>query len=190
MGLAERRRAAAREHRCATSRRSKRPASSSRFSIATTSPRASSTTSARARSCATSTRGCRAIATSSSTAERSTGIDWRLLAAIAYQESHWDPAAVSPTGVRGMMMLTEHTANMMEVGDRQDARAQHPRRRTLLPARAPQGARAHRRARPLLARGRRVQPGLRASRGRSHHHADARRRSRPLGRSSRRACRC
>ncbi|HUQ51727.1 MAG TPA: membrane-bound lytic murein transglycosylase MltF [Gammaproteobacteria bacterium] len=56
-------------------------------------------------------------------AERSTGIDWRLLAAIAYQESHWDPAAVSPTGVRGMMMLTEHTANMMEVGNRHDARA-------------------------------------------------------------------
>ena len=55
--------------------------------------------------------------------ERSTGIDWRLLAAIAYQESHWDPAAVSPTGVRGMMMLTEHTANMMEVGDRHDARS-------------------------------------------------------------------
>lgn len=55
-------------------------------------------------------------------AARSTGIDWRLLAAIAYQESHWDPAAVSPTGVRGMMMLTEHTADMMEVGDRKDAR--------------------------------------------------------------------
>ena len=67
---------------------------------------------------------------------------------------------------------------------------QHPRRRTLLPARAPQGARAHRRARPLLARRRRVQLGVRASRGRSHPHADARRRSRPLGRSSRRACRC
>ncbi len=55
--------------------------------------------------------------------ERSTGVDWRLLAAIAYQESHWDPGAVSPTGVRGMMMLTEHTANMMEVGDRRDARS-------------------------------------------------------------------
>jgi membrane-bound lytic murein transglycosylase F len=55
-------------------------------------------------------------------AERSTGIDWRLLAAIAYQESHWDPNAVSPTGVRGMMMLTERTANMMEVSNRQDAR--------------------------------------------------------------------
>jgi membrane-bound lytic murein transglycosylase F len=56
-------------------------------------------------------------------AERTTGIDWRLLAAIAYQESHWNPGAVSPTGVRGMMMLTEHTAEMMEVADRNDARS-------------------------------------------------------------------
>jgi peptidoglycan lytic transglycosylase F len=56
-------------------------------------------------------------------AERASGTDWRLLAAIAYQESHWNPGAVSPTGVRGMMMLTEHTAEMMEVADRQDPRA-------------------------------------------------------------------
>lgn len=56
-------------------------------------------------------------------AERITGVDWRLLAAMAYQESHWNPGAVSPTGVRGMMMLTEHTAKMMEVADRHDARA-------------------------------------------------------------------
>jgi membrane-bound lytic murein transglycosylase F len=56
-------------------------------------------------------------------AARATGVDWRLLAALAYQESHWNPGAVSPTGVRGMMMLTEHTAAMMEVADRQDPRA-------------------------------------------------------------------
>jgi membrane-bound lytic murein transglycosylase F len=56
-------------------------------------------------------------------AELATGIDWRLLAAMAYQESHWNPEAVSPTGVRGMMMLTERTATMMQVGDRSDARA-------------------------------------------------------------------
>ena len=56
-------------------------------------------------------------------AERSTGVDWRLIAAIAYQESHWDPEAISPTGVRGMMMLTTHTADMMEVVDRHDARS-------------------------------------------------------------------
>jgi membrane-bound lytic murein transglycosylase F len=55
-------------------------------------------------------------------AELETGIDWRLLAAIAYQESHWDAKAVSPTGVRGLMMLTERTAGMMDVADRHDAR--------------------------------------------------------------------
>jgi membrane-bound lytic murein transglycosylase F len=53
----------------------------------------------------------------------STGIDWRLLAAMGYQESHWNPSAVSPTGVRGMMMLTERTAQMMEVSDRHDPRS-------------------------------------------------------------------
>ncbi len=53
-------------------------------------------------------------------AERATGIDWRLLAAIAYQESHWDPEAVSPTGVKGLMMLTAQTAAMMNVEDRLD----------------------------------------------------------------------
>ncbi|MEK6550737.1 MAG: membrane-bound lytic murein transglycosylase MltF [Pseudomonadota bacterium] len=45
-------------------------------------------------------------------------LDWRLLAALAYQESYWDPAAVSPTGVRGMMMLTEETAREMGVKNR------------------------------------------------------------------------
>jgi membrane-bound lytic murein transglycosylase F len=50
-----------------------------------------------------------------------TGIDWRLLAALAYQESHWDPLATSPTGVRGMMMLTEDTADHLRVTNRLDA---------------------------------------------------------------------
>ncbi len=53
-------------------------------------------------------------------AQEITGIDWRLLAALAYQESNWDPLATSPTGVRGMMMLTEETADLMNVGDRLD----------------------------------------------------------------------
>ncbi len=55
-------------------------------------------------------------------AQSETGIDWRLLAAMAYQESHWDLHAVSPTGVRGIMMLTQRTAQMMEVSDRLDPR--------------------------------------------------------------------
>ncbi len=50
------------------------------------------------------------------------GIDWRLLAALAYQESHWDPLATSWTNVRGMMMLTEDTADRLRVTDRLDAR--------------------------------------------------------------------
>ncbi len=43
-----------------------------------------------------------------------TGWDWRLLVAVAYQESHLDPNARSPTGVRGIMMLTLNT--MRELG--------------------------------------------------------------------------
>ena len=54
-------------------------------------------------------------------AAEETGVDWRLLAAMAYQESHWNPDAVSPTGVRGMMMLTRPTAKMMGVENRTDA---------------------------------------------------------------------
>lgn len=45
-------------------------------------------------------------------------LEWQMLAAIAYQESHWDPNATSPTGVRGMMMLTRATAERMNVKDR------------------------------------------------------------------------
>jgi membrane-bound lytic murein transglycosylase F len=47
-------------------------------------------------------------------------IDWVLLAATAYQESHWDPDAVSPTGVRGIMMLTQLTAGEIGVNQRSD----------------------------------------------------------------------
>ncbi|AWS52205.1 MULTISPECIES: membrane-bound lytic murein transglycosylase MltF [Providencia] len=47
-------------------------------------------------------------------------IDWKLLAAIAWQESHWDPLATSPTGVRGLMMLTKPTATTMGIADRLD----------------------------------------------------------------------
>ncbi len=55
-------------------------------------------------------------------AERVSGIDWRLIAAIGYQESHWDATATSPTGVRGLMMLTDETAARLEVKNRLDAR--------------------------------------------------------------------
>ncbi|MHB8744740.1 MAG: membrane-bound lytic murein transglycosylase MltF [Sulfuricaulis sp.] len=54
-------------------------------------------------------------------AGKDSDLDWRLLAAIAYQESFWDPTATSPTGVRGMMMLTDETANQLGILDRLDA---------------------------------------------------------------------
>ena len=48
------------------------------------------------------------------------GISWTLLAAQAYQESRWDPHAVSPTGVRGIMMLTRDTASSLGIQNRTD----------------------------------------------------------------------
>lgn len=48
------------------------------------------------------------------------GIDWRLLAAISYQESHWNPKAVSNTGVKGLMMITNATAKQMKIKNRED----------------------------------------------------------------------
>lgn len=47
-------------------------------------------------------------------------VDWRLLAAIGYQESHWRSQARSPTGVRGIMMLTLATAAYLGLDDRLD----------------------------------------------------------------------
>ena len=48
------------------------------------------------------------------------GIDWRLLAAIGYQESKWDPRAASEEGAEGLMMLTADTAQAMGISDRDD----------------------------------------------------------------------
>jgi membrane-bound lytic murein transglycosylase F len=55
-------------------------------------------------------------------AEAASGLDWRLLAAVAYQESHWDANATSYTNVRGIMMLTEETADRLGVSNRLDPR--------------------------------------------------------------------
>jgi membrane-bound lytic murein transglycosylase F len=46
------------------------------------------------------------------------GIDWRLLAAVGYQESKWDPQAQSDSGALGVMMLTSDTAHAMGIRDR------------------------------------------------------------------------
>ena len=53
-------------------------------------------------------------------AQERTGLDWRLVAALAYHESHWDSLATSSTGVRGLMMLTEDTADRLGVSNRLD----------------------------------------------------------------------
>lgn len=51
-------------------------------------------------------------------AAEETGIDWHMLAAIGYQESHWNPNAESPTGVKGIMMLTLAAAEEVDVSNR------------------------------------------------------------------------
>ena len=50
------------------------------------------------------------------------GFDWRLLAAIGFQESRWNPAAISNAGAKGVMMLTSDTAQAMGITDRANAR--------------------------------------------------------------------
>ncbi len=52
--------------------------------------------------------------------QEKSGIEWRLLAAIAYQESQWDPAATSATGVRGLMQITEDTARHLGLSNLMD----------------------------------------------------------------------
>lgn len=47
-------------------------------------------------------------------------LDWKLVAAQSYQESHWNPRARSFTGVRGMMMLTLDTARYLGIKNRLD----------------------------------------------------------------------
>ena len=53
-------------------------------------------------------------------AEEKTGIPWILLASMSYQESKWNRHAKSPTGVRGLMMLTRSTAADMGIRNRLD----------------------------------------------------------------------
>lgn len=53
-------------------------------------------------------------------AARETGVDWRLLAALAYVESRWKGEARSGDGASGIMMLTENTATSLGVTDRHD----------------------------------------------------------------------
>jgi membrane-bound lytic murein transglycosylase F len=48
--------------------------------------------------------------------------DWRLLAAIGYQESKWNPSAASASGAKGLMQLTVDSATEAKVSNPSDAR--------------------------------------------------------------------
>jgi membrane-bound lytic murein transglycosylase F len=48
--------------------------------------------------------------------------DWRLLAAIGYQESKWNPSAASASGAKGLMQLTSDSATEAKVSNPTDAR--------------------------------------------------------------------
>jgi membrane-bound lytic murein transglycosylase F len=48
--------------------------------------------------------------------------DWRLLAAIGYQESKWNPSASSASGAKGLMQLTVESATEAKVTNPSDAR--------------------------------------------------------------------
>ena len=52
-------------------------------------------------------------------------VHWTLIAAISYQESHWNPKAISNTGVRGMMMLTQKTAKRNGYKEENSSRRQY-----------------------------------------------------------------
>ncbi len=77
-----------------------------------------------------------------------TGVDWRLLAALAYQESQWNPRAESPNGARGIMMLMPETAASIGVTRPLRCAREHPRRGTLFPEGAGPDPGAHSGARP------------------------------------------
>jgi membrane-bound lytic murein transglycosylase F len=55
-------------------------------------------------------------------AAQATGLDWRLLAAVGYQESKWQGEAASADGARGIMMLTNDAATTVGVNDRDNLR--------------------------------------------------------------------
>jgi membrane-bound lytic murein transglycosylase F len=55
-------------------------------------------------------------------AAQATGLDWRLIAAVGYQESKWQMQAVSSEGARGIMMLTSEAASRIGVSDRDNLR--------------------------------------------------------------------
>ena len=51
------------------------------------------------------------------------GFDWRLITAMIYQESHFNPRARSYTGVRGLMQVTQATAREMGIKSRMNPKS-------------------------------------------------------------------
>ena len=149
-----------------------------------------SSTRNRASSRATSATGCRMYRSWFEQAALQTGIDWRLLAAIGYQESKWDPRAESEDGAIGVMMLTSDTAQAMGIKDRNDPEQSIFAGARYLAAGAREDSRPHPGARPHLAHHRRLQRRLRPSRGRAHHRAGAAARTPIRGPTCACACRC
>ncbi len=82
---------------------------------ATTATSTCSAMSAPTPSPSTCSSACRATRSTSQASAKKEQVDWRLLAAMGYQESLWQPEATSKTGVRGLMMLTQRTAQAMGV---------------------------------------------------------------------------
>ena len=105
------------------------------------------------------------------------GIDWRLLAAIGYQESKWDPKAASGDGAVGVMMLTADTAQAMGDQGSHRSAAEHQRRRALPRRGARQGAGPRPGTRPHVAHDRCLQRRLRAPGRRAYPRAVARQES-------------
>ena len=122
-------------------------------------------------------------------AGRDTGLNWRMLAALGYQESRWRPAAVSPTRRAGRD--DAHAADRDQDGreKRVLARREHHGRLALPALHEGAHSEAHPRSRPHAARHGRVQHRHRPSRRRAHHHADAQEESRQAGPTCAPTCR-
>ena len=114
-------------------------------------------------------------------AARETGFSWRMLAALGYQESRWRPAAVSPRGAQGVMMLMPLTAKKMGVNNVFSPDENILGGARYLALHEGSHSQAHSRSGPHLAGHGGVQHRHRSSRGRAHHHADAQEESGSLG---------
>ena len=117
-------------------------------------------------------------------------IDWRLLAAISYQESHWDAQATSPTGVRGLMMLTKKYRSESWADRPYRCRTKHQRRRAIFAGHDEQSTRYRPRRRTHLVCACSLQYGLCAHAGRTGADGENQRQSEQLVRRKNSDYRC